>query len=750
MTVLCSTTNDLDDLVGVELHDLDAEGRPLPAGVRLTRFLGRGGMSSVFEAQVQHPTPVLLDETPGRVAIKFLLPETSQALKSQGIDPLDFVRREAMSFARIMNDSPPSAHVVAFYGRGECMVQACGTTQRLPWLAIECVDLLPGLGVTLADRLQRERDLRLARSKFANPMAGVLDPVRLRRLVSGVGDGIAAFHRNGVVHRDIKPENVLVVGTPGEEHPKLSDCGIARVEGQISTVGAAGTIAYAGIEQLFAGPAGQGAPPGQKKRNPLVGPATDVHAFAVMVWEMIAGEQWMLDQFAWLAGERRTLRSLVASTAGHGIHPAFLKVPGLLDRLDEVLARAAAFVPPHPFVDGQPSSASPEERTRADDMFAKIHRQGKSTVSRTPRTATVEHFLQGILPLLDEAIRHLTVGPSAPLTEFTRLPSSGMKRTRYVQRALTMLPVRGVNAPTQLSLLPKSTSFRGDGNLIALSHGAIVYFAENQPLVVRPPADPSFQAARVRQVVTIPSVGTILVCDDALWVLRSAGWGLLPLPQRPDAEVGPVQACFPTLDGFCVVTAETEDSGGVEVWKSTDGSSWQAPLTVTFLGDQVNACAAGAFGIVLGGAKSTPKGQRGCAVFLGYDGAEFIYKQPLTSRAGLDVAVAGSGREAWMAGMGGVVMLSAQQAQVELEHTEAAVALALDPEGAVWAVFERSIWRREPLGSAIERLAGGEGGSWRRVHELPAQAAPFVGIGFKGEVPQLVDAAGMRSVLEPG
>ncbi len=99
--------------------------------------------------------------------------------------------------------------------------------------------------------------------------------------------------------------------------------------------------------------------------------------------------------------------------------------------------------------------------------------------------------------------------------------------------------------------------------------------------------------------------------------------------------------------------------------------------------------------------------------------------------------------------MGGVVLLSAQQAQVELEHTEAAVALALDPEGAVWAVFERSIWRRDPLGGAIERLATGDGGVWRRVLELPSNAAPFVGIGFKGEVPQLIDAAGMRSVLDP-
>src|SRR5690606_20887067 len=131
------------------------------------------------------------------------------------------------------------------------------------------------------------------------------------------------------IHRDLKPENVLVAGPVDAEIPKLADCGIARVEG-VATSLAALTPAYAGPEQFLSRP-----PP---ERNPLVGPWTDVHALAAVLWFLLGGACWcrgMVDQ-DWHRGVRRSLR-----TASYP-HDALLHAPRLLDRLDAVLARAAA------------------------------------------------------------------------------------------------------------------------------------------------------------------------------------------------------------------------------------------------------------------------------------------------------------------------------------------------------------------------------------------------------------------------
>ncbi|MBL8823113.1 MAG: serine/threonine protein kinase [Planctomycetia bacterium] len=95
-------------------------------------------------------------------------------------------------------------------------------------------------------------------------------------LVEKLALGMQCAHKEGVIHRDLKPDNVLL--TP-EGEPKIADFGLAKHDqsGQTQTGVALGTPSYMAPEQAAG-----------KTRD--VGPAADIYAMGVILYELMTGQ----------------------------------------------------------------------------------------------------------------------------------------------------------------------------------------------------------------------------------------------------------------------------------------------------------------------------------------------------------------------------------------------------------------------------------------------------------------------------
>jgi serine/threonine protein kinase len=209
------------------------EGVPAHFGrYRIDGLVSRGGMGVVYRA-----TDTGLERT---VALKVIAPEVAA-------DPgfrERFVHESRLAAAL---DHP---NVIPVYEAGE----HDGTL----FLAMRFVDGM---------------DLREAIA-----LAGALEPGRAVRIVAQVAGALDAAHGRGLVHRDVKPANVLLSGPAGEEHPYLTDFGIAKrldaTSGLTQSGQLVGTLDYAAPEQI------SGAP---------VDARTDVYALGCLLYAALTG-----------------------------------------------------------------------------------------------------------------------------------------------------------------------------------------------------------------------------------------------------------------------------------------------------------------------------------------------------------------------------------------------------------------------------------------------------------------------------
>ncbi|MDG3005765.1 protein kinase domain-containing protein [Paludisphaera mucosa] len=210
----------------------DAADGPFPervAGYRLIRRLGSGGMGTVFEA---------VEERQGlHVALKLIAPRN---LSSE--EALQRFRQEGRSASAVTHP--------------RCVfVRAVDEDQGRPYLAME---LMPG--TTLQSLVDDGGPLEAAEA-----ILKILD----------VMEGLAEFHKLGMIHRDVKPSNCFL---DEDGRVKIGDFGLSKsLEGgaDLTRTGAfLGTPLYASPEQI--------------KREPL-DERTDVYSIAATLYFLLTG-----------------------------------------------------------------------------------------------------------------------------------------------------------------------------------------------------------------------------------------------------------------------------------------------------------------------------------------------------------------------------------------------------------------------------------------------------------------------------
>ncbi len=190
---------------------------------RVIRKVGEGSAGEVFQA-----IDTVLERL---VAIKFLRP------KEGGDESARQIWHEARMMSRMNHPN-----IAQIYEIGELEDQR--------FIVMEWVD---GLPVTDAWKgLQVQQRLRI---------------------FLGILEAVGAAHRRGIIHRDIKPSNILVTA---ELKAKVLDFGIALEQSSLADIEKGpyrGTPAYSAPEQITA-PA-------------KIGPATDVFALGVLLYELL-------------------------------------------------------------------------------------------------------------------------------------------------------------------------------------------------------------------------------------------------------------------------------------------------------------------------------------------------------------------------------------------------------------------------------------------------------------------------------
>ena len=216
-------------------------GEPiLDARYQLEKRLGQGGMGVVFQAR-----HIFLKTAH---AIKVILPDLV------GNDPMLVTRfrQEALAAAAIRH---PNIIAVTDFGvvRG-----------TMPFLVMEFVN-----GKSLQDMLAEE---------------GKMPPARALEIISAIGAGVAAAHKQNIVHRDLKPLNIMAQNNvPIAEGLKILDFGLAKIKSgellgsfvQAKTSGLMGSPFYMAPEQWS---------------DDEPDSRADIYSLGIILYQMLAGD----------------------------------------------------------------------------------------------------------------------------------------------------------------------------------------------------------------------------------------------------------------------------------------------------------------------------------------------------------------------------------------------------------------------------------------------------------------------------
>jgi serine/threonine-protein kinase len=298
-----TATSDVFALVGRVLHER----------VRVDRVVAEGGFGVVYEGE--HLALGV------KVAVKVLKPDEDDP-GAQERFVAQFVR-EARTIARVRH---PNIVQVLDVARLDT-----GVEQPLAYMVLEWCD---------GETLERWLELRGDEHRALTPKAAweLLRPVAL---------AIATAHEHGVVHRDLKPGNIMIV-TSGKKRPvpMLLDFGIAKVMEADAHPGSGVTATdstFRAFSPRYAAP--------EQVAGTRTGPWTDVHALGLLFVELVLGTTaYKSDSRQWL------LQEIMSPARPTVVHRGLSLGP-----MDDVLAKALAFLPDERFADATAFIAAMDE-----------------------------------------------------------------------------------------------------------------------------------------------------------------------------------------------------------------------------------------------------------------------------------------------------------------------------------------------------------------------------------------------------
>ncbi|PQJ28573.1 protein kinase domain-containing protein [Rubritalea profundi] len=193
---------------------------------KFEKLIAKGGMGAVYKA-----TQTSLDRP---VAVKVLPPELGESESFRE----SFIK-EAKLMARLNHPN-----LISVFDFGE--------VDNMLYIVMELVD-----GATLYEKTYESH----------------LDQQGALEATIAICRGLANAHEAGILHRDIKPANIFITHSG---IPKIGDFGLARPSGDTESGVIFGTPGYTAPEVLAA--------------PDTVGPATDIFAVGVMLYELLAGK----------------------------------------------------------------------------------------------------------------------------------------------------------------------------------------------------------------------------------------------------------------------------------------------------------------------------------------------------------------------------------------------------------------------------------------------------------------------------
>ncbi|MDF1663745.1 MAG: serine/threonine-protein kinase [Planctomycetota bacterium] len=115
------------------------------------------------------------------------------------------------------------------------------------------------------------------------------EPLELERtleIMSKVASAVDFIHQKGILHRDLKPANILIRGSDHE--PLITDFGLARLADSNTLT----------KSQDFLGTPGYMAPEQAGSEHKLVGPASDIWALGVILYQLTTGQRPFIGESA--------------------------------------------------------------------------------------------------------------------------------------------------------------------------------------------------------------------------------------------------------------------------------------------------------------------------------------------------------------------------------------------------------------------------------------------------------------------